>query len=968
MLREVMPMIVAPPVPVPAVQDSQPAVKPFEIVAEWLEPVRTMLAGKFGADKMDRVDALLLETGAIIAGGSILRAVSPWNTDVPGLRGNRPRASPEVNDLDIYVPVRMTPRLIDGLYTGREALLESRKYKVLPASSYCESFLRKNGIRRVHTFANGLGETPTDIMSVRHRRSVQQVVTNFDLTICQIWYDGAHVYASHPQDIRDKRATLQSDYVVALMRGNPYIRKRLDKYMKRGFSISVEGARETFDVLPTDQGACAKKQNQFRDRKTKPEFWNRWFASVATAWLSGSATTFRTAKSYLPSIADNMLPSKNVLIPLSQNLPYLSAMNARGMYLITKGLYSFYSMPLDSFWNNFKDTGYDSEDYENVDNRQALAAEFMSTVVPDIAWQADSIRAFALAMNKFLEYQMLPIKYSNRPENMGEHNDSIKISDGFTLGTILYKNDIPSDLRDSDLKSLFMEPEVYNFYAANLAGQILRKADVATDYAGAGELVYDIHNHPLAAGISKGRFIDYLRHYRGGVKNEIPCYWRDCNKTLALTEIHHILGREGYKRWIVPPMWKGFSQSDISRLDSIFSINSVEANNSSCCPVCLSFVHREDGCMYILNHRCNTITTNFSRDLYNKYKNEDDTIVWCTICGRICSKTPHRHYALGPASGAKSEIINPDAIPSYFGNDCTGFGGGNILEKFIRFQKLREVANLLQTQANKITAKEAKEYLIQEVWNAPLNISPIKKQALQSFLENKRFNIPNTVFPSTINAENTENIRFYPNIPYPNGAGADPLLPIVHTEGDDSVTMAPVRPAIQFLHRRQNGEINTHEDEYIGLESLFNLLETRYAEYERGDGGDIGMCWNYPDCTAKIHPQEIQSILTRIDTNPDISAENKSRYREIYNVYKSTFNKIFEHQRGGRRATRRGRRKQKGGDNEVNSEETPFFVEATDAACMLPRRGNATVAPTARKRSTRKRKTLRRRRRATRHR
>jgi len=78
-------MIVAPPVPVPAVQDAQPAVKPFEEVAEWLEPVRTMLAGKLGADKMDRVDALLLETGAIIAGGSILRAVSPWNADVRGL-------------------------------------------------------------------------------------------------------------------------------------------------------------------------------------------------------------------------------------------------------------------------------------------------------------------------------------------------------------------------------------------------------------------------------------------------------------------------------------------------------------------------------------------------------------------------------------------------------------------------------------------------------------------------------------------------------------------------------------------------------------------------------------------------------------------------------------------------------------------------------------------------------------------
>ena len=66
-------MIVAPPVLVPAVQDAEPAVKPFEEVGEWLEPVRAMLTTRFGADKMDAINALLLETGAVIAGGSILR-------------------------------------------------------------------------------------------------------------------------------------------------------------------------------------------------------------------------------------------------------------------------------------------------------------------------------------------------------------------------------------------------------------------------------------------------------------------------------------------------------------------------------------------------------------------------------------------------------------------------------------------------------------------------------------------------------------------------------------------------------------------------------------------------------------------------------------------------------------------------------------------------------------------------------
>ena len=962
-------MIVAPPVPVPAVQDAEPAVKPFEEVAEWLEPVRTMLAGKLGADKMDRVDALLLETGAIIAGGSILRAVSPWNADVRGLGGNRPRRSPEVNDLDIYVPVRMTPRLIDGLYTGTEALLESGQYKVLPASSYCESFLRKNGIRRVHTFTNQHEDNPTDIMSVRHRRSVQQVVTNFDLTICQIWYDGAHVYASHPQDIRDKRATLQSDYVLSLMRGNQYIRKRLDKYMKRRFRISMDGMADNSELLPTDQDACAKDKNQFRVRKTKPEFWNRWFASVATAWLSGSATTFRTAKSYLPSIADNVLPTKNVLIPLAQNLPHLSAINSTGISLITKGLRLWHSMPLDSFWNNFKDTGYDSEDYENVENRQALAAEFMSTVVPDIAWQADGMRAFALAMNKFLEYQMLPIKYSNRIE--GEDRFARervnKITTGFTLGTILYKGDIPIGPRDGDLRGLYMTPEVYNFYAANLAGNILRKVEVATDYAEAGALVYDIHNHPLAVGISRAKFKDHLRRHKRFPKDAIPCYWRDCNKTLALTEIHHILGRTDYRPWFdgaeAIPMWQGFAQSDVTLMDTIFSEEGMEAKNFSCCPVCLSYVRREDGCMF-MHHKCPNLQTPYSVDLYNKYKDRFNELWWCTLCGRVCQEHQREdhpedivpaHHALGPAAGPRADLIRPGGGASPFSNDCTAYGGGMLLEKFIRFQKIREVANILKAQIGKITLEDAKKYMIDQVWNSPLNIDPMLRAHLQTLLTEKRFNIPTTAFPNRPPPA-PENNLVYPNVPR-NGAAGDVLLPILLPEGDDATTLDTVRPAIQFIHRRQNGEVNTHADEYIGLESLFNLLQSRNDEYRQGRGGDIGMCWNYPTCDAKIHPQEIQAILTRLDTNaadyPEVTAENKARYRQIYDVYRNNYNRKF--QRGGARATRRGR-KQQGGDGEINGAVTPFFVEATDAQCMLPRRGANTAVPAARKRKTLRKK------------
>jgi hypothetical protein len=372
-----------------------------------------------------------------------------------------------------------------------------------------------------------------------------------------------------------------------------------------------------------------------------------------------------------------------------------------------------------------------------------------------------------------------------------------------------------------------------------------------------------------------------------------------------------------------------------------------------------------------MHHKCPSLGKPYSKELYNKYKDIENELWWCTLCGRVCQERRREdhpeeivpaHHALGPADGPRTNLIRPGAGASPFSNDCTAYGGGMLLEKFIRFQKIREVANILKAQIGIITLEKAKKYMIDQVWNSPLNIDPMLRAHLQTLLAEKRFNIPTTAFPNRPPAPAENNNIVYPNIPYPNGApGSDLLFPILHPEGDDIITMDTVRPAIQFIHRRQNGEVNNHEDEYIGLKNYFNLLQSRNDEYKQGRGGDIGMCWNYPTCDARIHPQEVQAILTRLDTNaadyPEVTAEDKVRYQEIYNKYKNLFNKRFYEQQGGARTTRRGRRRrQHGGDGETNGAITPFFVEASDAQCMLPRRGNAAV-PVARKR-----KTLRRRR------
>ena len=981
-------MIVAPPVPVPAVQDTLPAVASFEEIAEWVEPVRAMLSEKLGAGKMAALDALLQETGAVIAGGSILRAVSPWNVEkLPGR--NTSSFAPEVNDLDIYAPVRSTPRLIDGLFTNEETPIISDRdaadVKVLPASNYCESFLRKNGIRRVHTFkvlpAIGVGAIKEiDVMSVRHRRSVQQVVTNFDLTICQIWYNGVKVYATHPQHIREKKGTLQSDYVISLMRGNKFIRNRLQKYMKRGFSISVEGMAENFELLPTDDYFCKRGENRFRSRKQKPEFWNKWYASVATKWLSQSYNIpFGAVIKYNPAIPDSQTPSNNIFVPLAQNYPYSSPTDQAGLNIIVKRNYSYKALAKESFWDNYKDTGYDSEDYEDERNRNALAVLFMKSFYPDINWENQPELSFHLAMNKFLENQMLPLKYKNFDRDVMFLR---KVNSGFTLGTFYYKYKgllRLFDDRDYSLTSLYMTPEVLNLYVSVLVNQSIRIAERPLQFSDSWSRVYDIHTHPLKAGISADKLNEHLRRYKKFPKDDIPCYWKDCGKKITLSEIHYILGPKDFKAWFNKeegePMWRGFTQSDLSLMDSIFSEEPNEAKNFSCCPVCLSYVRREDGCMY-MHHKCPDLQTPYSQALYNQYKDRFNNIWWCTLCGRACQD--HRrpgineivpaHHALGPAVGPRTALIVPGRGSNPFSNDCTSYGGGMLLEKFIRFQKIRSVAKELMPQAGQITLKEAKNKMITEVWDSLLNISPEEKARLETLFAEKRFNLPTSEFPTQPapipETNNNNNNLIYPNIPYNFGSGADILLPDILEEGYNVTSLEDERPVLQFKHKKRNGEINRHEGEYISVKNFFELLERQNAGYK---DERFGMCWNFPVCDAQIHPQEVAFIIKTLKEKanqyPEITPEDIAHFEKIYNVYKNRFNRRFYVQSGGRRT----RRRQRGGENENAMMEMnePFFVEATDAQCKIPRSENTAATPATP--ATRKRKTYRKKRATRRH-
>jgi hypothetical protein len=132
-----------------------------------------------------------------------------------------------------------------------------------------------------------------------------------------------------------------------------------------------------------------------------------------------------------------------------------------------------------------------------------------------------------------------------------------------------------------------------------------------------------------------------------------------------------------------------------------------------------------------------------------------------------------------------------------------------------------------------------------------------------------------------------------------------------------------------------NGEINNHEGEYIGVDSLVGFLQASLPW--TGADPSFGLCWNSAGgCTARLYPEEVQPFIPA----------------DLYTTYKDNFNRAFQTMAGGgkrkmvfRQQTRKLRRsrKQRGGSDENGFGN--IFVEAEDAKCYLPSMKKADPTP-----------------------
>jgi len=246
-------------------RDDPPEIKNINLVKDLLR--------NFFDGRNEEFDTILKESDALVAGGAIVNTITGMI----------------IKDIDIYVPIKNLKKFVSNLKT----IFLIEKYKMVESSKYCRSFLRRNGIKKIYTII-GPNRKVIDIMSIRNSRTPLQVVNNFDLTFCQTWYDGTHIYASHPDHIKNRSGVLQGDYVPLFISGNAFLKTRVKKYTI--CRPTPQRFKVTLDTSMIGSLVFDNNSTPFLCKKYKVDL-NIWFISKLMKFIATDKYSFNETHS-----------------------------------------------------------------------------------------------------------------------------------------------------------------------------------------------------------------------------------------------------------------------------------------------------------------------------------------------------------------------------------------------------------------------------------------------------------------------------------------------------------------------------------------------------------------------------------------------------------------------------------------------------------------------------------------------
>ena len=695
-------------------------------------------------DVAEAISTLLRENGALISGGFMLYAIGKKQG---------------TNDIDIYVSCKNLPNINAVL----PKIIQANRLKEYMASVYCRSFLKKNGIRSVQTYsfvrrlarddyAHERSEYSIDIMAVRNKRTPLAVVKNFDLTYCQIWYDGEMVYATHPEHIKHKIGYLQKDYIVNYLKGNPFLKSRIWKYTANGFKtlLAPNGLSE-YEMLDVKNIEVITYINE--RQKDTPEWKKRWACSALLEFIVSGSYKIRAGLNTSPNCIreKGKLKIRRKLINDSRpeiGLVLQAAVPFAGFNDDENGQVGVVgAVPPGAGFNDEENEeneeqgdgqhggkyinppfgttdGYDTDDYEpySPETMFELAGTHAETIDPDLKDLTNEEKFYHLA-RLFVENLSSHDRFKN-PFLIAMEYDRINVRDQAE------ENRLQKEIDDM-MDPLIRFPANWLPYITYLDTFVTRKGD---DYFGSddGTKLYDFHAHTLDWGIGGKALEKYLNfHVTKEDKNNIPCYMgNDCNKPLTVEQIRPCVSATFFTRYMAGEVEASLEPliTTVNTIARQFLTNTRdpaplqgwrEQYHAVMCPFCLVLEERNEGCAYMTHARNARLRPPYCiakyqvPELVAKYSTAiqalgigQGKLEFCVECGRPCVN--HRHFNLNNPPGLQDYTsIDAEEVPDF--GKCDG---GGRPELFARILAMREVLrNTPETNVEGESEEEKEERL-----------------------------------------------------------------------------------------------------------------------------------------------------------------------------------------------------------------------------------------------------------------
>ena len=708
---------------------------------EYVEQFNTIMKTvmKLSEESKNEFNKILSDNGCLIAGGSVLAASQ---SDYRG-----------VNDFDIYVPIDKSKAFFEQfapflfkIYVSETPIVRPVvRYSSFESSFYCNSFLKRNGIKKVHrfnvkshdefSFRDITSICSFDIMIIRKERSPIDVVNNFDLTFCQIWYDGKTIWASHPEDVRSKKGKLQGDYRKLFITGNTFIQSRVKKYVGKGYEVALDEftGDEIKKSLTFNKDTCPTSSTNPLSSWRDTAFQNKWAVRALKKSFLGNNYLF--------------------MVELNNN----SSLASRRMYPSRTKLWDE-SVYGQTVWNNTfmvkEDDGYDTDEYSKNESLLVVLADkkYEVTQETELSTNLTPELKFHRMANKVLENAIYPFE-----------NDDREPSYNFSS---LYYGRVNPITGEARLIHGYELSRVCSLYYSALSNYSLRIAAEDYLFAAEGDRVFDLHNHPIEGAINQENLQGHLEsNSEIENKNRIPCYWRpepgdspkNCKEFLNLQEIFYCVD---YKFFFKFKRVKGREDTSLSlnipKYDQIlYDSNESQPQDPSwpnlyhqgVCPFCLESVTRDSGCIYMTHPNpqglpdsespfCNPALVNQRMlDFYRKKGREidgsyipgiQDHVEFCIECGRACYNHKHfsyKHYNKllgegGPAVcngyGRVEMFARVLAIRKSFKE--APINASNDLENFLKYRiAASEAANEAPIDSDLMDEAARKQYIISSV-------------------------------------------------------------------------------------------------------------------------------------------------------------------------------------------------------------------------------------------------------------